>query len=635
MKTDSEPTAIDRQSIRHFLTDYPAEGMMPRWRREVLFSALTLAIPCLLFFGILNYAKGHNWLGILQMGIVIVLLPCLWSARRKTFVPICKYILLANSAVMFLALLIDGGIDNSGIYWVSAFPFLAFMIAGCKQGLYWVLAFILGILATVAAGNYGFFQLAFDTSQLTYFLASFLVFTMLTFTFALIHEKDALDLQKANSILLDSREQLQRAQMGLEAIVAERTMKLLDANEQLQKEVSEKEQALSDLGLMQKNFMQAQKMEAIGTLVGGIAHDFNNMLSGITANLYMVQRKVDDEDIRKRLGRVDKLVMHAADMIRQMLTFARKDDVTLKQFELRSFLKEAFKLARVSVPAEISTQFAAPPETEFPVNGDATQLQQVIMNLMNNARDALQGIENPAISVELKEFLPDDQFRQKHSHEVADRYAQITVRDNGSGISVEMQNRIFEPFYTTKEVGKGTGLGLAMTYGAVQSHHGIIELESTPGHGTAFHIYLPMISEAEKQEDKPDSALEFHYGNGQTILLVDDDIYLRQSTRELLEEMNYRIIEAGDGSEAVHAFRQHQSEIALTIMDIVMPVMGGVQASQLIRDIKADTHVIFITGYDKGHSLDPSIAGEHSSVIYKPLNFSVLSQTIQSHLNPR
>jgi len=633
MRIDSEPTVIERQSIRHFLKNYPAEGMMPRWRREVLFSALFLGIPCLLAFGSLDYAMGHRWLGILQMAIVLLLLPCLRAVYRDTQLAACKNVLLTSSVVMFLALLADGGIDDSGIYWISVFPFLAFMIAGCKQGLYWVLLFILGILATVAASEYNLFQMVYVQSQLTYFLASFLVFTMLAFAFTFIHEKDTIDLQQANSTLFDSQTQLKRAQIGLEAIVAERTMKLLRANEQLQKEVSEKEQALSELGLMQKSFMQAQKMEAIGTLVGGIAHDFNNMLSGITANLYMVQRKVDDEDIRNRLGRVDTLVMHAADMIRQMLTFARKDDITLRQFELKSFLKEAFKLAKVSIPAEISTQFVAPPEAEFTVNGDATQLQQVIMNLMNNARDALEGIEKPAISVELREFEPNEQFRQQHSPNLAERYAHITVRDNGTGIPAELQNRIFEPFYTTKEVGKGTGLGLAMTYGAIHSHHGLIELESAPGQGAAFHIYLPIASETDQQFQKPDMSLEILRGNGETILLVDDDIYLRQSTRELLEEMNYRVIEAGNGSEAVDAFQAHQSEVSLTIMDIVMPMMGGVQAGKLIREIKPDTHVIFITGYDKDNTLDPSIASDHSSIIYKPLNFSALSQAIHTHLH--
>ncbi|HXH71720.1 MAG TPA: response regulator [Mariprofundaceae bacterium] len=626
---------FEKHSMLYYLRHYPAEIAMPTWRREMLLSALVLGIPIIALFAINHYLVGHLWLSYLQFAVAVILVPCLIATRKGILVNTSKNIMLAAATVMFLAVLADGGIARSGIFWMSMFPFLAFMIAGCKPGLYWILLFMAGLLGLFVVSELDLFNLVYQPLEITYFFLSFQVFTMLAFAFALVHERDRFDLQLTNQELIESQRQLELIKADLETMVAERTARLSDANRQLRTEVTEKKQAIVELEAMQKNFMQAQKMEAIGTLVGGIAHDFNNMLSGITANLYMLQHKVQDEEIKKRLERIDKLVMHAADMIRQMLTFARKDNITLSRFELKSFIKEAFKLARLSIPAEVRTQLNYPPEGEMCINGEATQLQQVLMNLMNNARDALEGVENPLITVELSDYIPDGHFRMKYPDKDAPHYALLTIRDNGTGIPAEQQHRIFEPFFTTKEEGKGTGLGLAMTYGAVQSHNGVIEVESIPKLGTSFHIYLPLTkteTETASEETATDTAMP--QGNGETILLVDDDEYLRESTRELLEQMNYRIIEAGNGREAVAIFQQRSQEIDLTIMDIAMPEMGGVRASKMIREFDPDAHVIFITGYDKYNTLGQSVISDWNDLVYKPLNIASLGKAIQKHLRP-
>ncbi|MDQ6987475.1 MAG: ATP-binding protein [Mariprofundaceae bacterium] len=386
-------------------------------------------------------------------------------------------------------------------------------------------------------------------------------------------------------------------------------------------------QDVSDKRHLEAQLLQSQKMEALGTLVGGIAHDFNNTLAGITGNLYLVSRQSGDRpEVLARLKGVEKLCFRAADMVNQLLTFARKDMVDMHPLLLKPFIKEAFSLSKVSIPENIKIRSIFCKEA-LNINGDATQLQQVLMNLLNNARDALAGHAKPEIVIKVEAVEADEILAKKFPDLTTHRLAKLTVSDNGRGISEEYLENIFEPFFTTKGVGEGTGLGLAMVYGAIQSHGGVIQVESVPGKGTAFHIYLPLLdAEFGVSIEKDERVIP---GRGEIILLADDEAHVRQTGKAVLESLGYTVLEAADGEAAVALFRSRCEQIALTILDVVMPKMGGIEAAKKIREIKPDMPIICATGYGKADVLAASCC---ELVLAKPYTVKTLSQCVHQLL---
>jgi len=371
---------------------------------------------------------------------------------------------------------------------------------------------------------------------------------------------------------------------------------------------------------------QAQKMEAIGTLVGGIAHDFNNKLAAINGNLYLALFDIaDNSKAAGHLKAIEQLSFEAADMVRQLLTFARKGTVKMSPLNLVSFIKETAKFNRVTIPEDIqlSINYGNRP---LQVLGDITQLQQLFLNLLTNARDALQGVEQARIDVVLEYLEPDTLFLEHHPEaESVTAFACLKVSDNGAGIEPQYLKQIFDPFFTTKESGKGTGLGLAMVYGVAQSHHGIVEVESKPGEGTCFSIYLPLHSETEKPSE-PEQQNEIIRGNGETILLADDDASVLETFANMLESIGYRVLQARNGREAVEMFRQHAEEIDLVILDMVMPEMKGYQVAERIRDIDPDIRLLFATGYDSSPDVGDKVGD--IEVLAKPFLLNQVSRTI-------
>ena len=391
-------------------------------------------------------------------------------------------------------------------------------------------------------------------------------------------------------------------------------------------------QDMTEHDMLEEKFRQAQKMEALGTLVGGIAHDFNNMLAGMTGNLYLARMKLKEmPDVDIKLQRVEELSFRASEMIQQLLTFARKGLVDMKPFGLTSFIKDVSKLSEASIPKSISFDLNLCSE-ELVVQGDATQLQQVMMNLLNNAQDAVSGVEKPRIHLRLNEYDADQSFIDKHPDIGTHLFAHMVVEDNGCGIEGNDQAHVFEPFYTTKEVGVGTGLGLSMAYGAIDKHGGLIEIESTPEQGTAVHIYLPLKAELALIEVGQDND-EVIDGKGELILVVDDNANVRSTAREVLENIGYRILEAKDGLDAVNVFSEQRNNIALVLMDIVMPRMGGVKASEQIRVIKPDVHIVFATGYDKDETLQNEMPVAGQIILSKPYSISILSRILRDQLD--
>lgn len=604
-------------------------AMRAEYQEQLLKLIVLTAIPMLLGFTIFNAAFGFQNLATIQFTMALLFVPMMLSCCfYKIFsIHVLEIIILCAGIIVFQSLIIFGGYAKCGIYWVSIFPFLAFFTVGLYKGWAWVLVYLTIGIAIACLSEFGFISIAYTLEELTIFLTSFLFYTLVAAIFAGIREKQEFELKQVNKKLDQAQKHIISVNKDLEQQVHDRTAELTD-------EVQHHIATNTALKNKEKQFHQAQKMESIGTLVGGIAHDFNNMLSGINANVFMLKRGCkDDPNMQKKLGDIEQLVFYASDMIQQLLTFARKDNVELKSFNATPFFNEAYKLAELSIPEtiKIKKKFISEP---LYINGNATQLQQVIMNLINNARDALLDVSNPTIQVQLEHVPSDNVLKSIHPEMKHTDYIRLSISDNGSGIETSKLKYIFEPFFTTKDTGKGTGLGLAMCYGAIQSHKGFMDVQSGLGKGTRFSIYLP-VQQKQSPRSKPQEVSLPQQGQGELILIVDDDEALRQSNAEVLEMLGYKTLQAGNGLEAVQAFEKYQTNIHLIFMDIMMPVMGGCEAGKHIHDIQADIPILFTTGYDKDKTLDgrhPLPTGQ--DILPKPFTIEQLVEAIQEHLKP-
>ncbi len=311
------------------------------------------------------------------------------------------------------------------------------------------------------------------------------------------------------------------------------------------------------------------------------------------------------------------------------ITTIRHCQIQMKVFDLKVFVKESFKLHKFSIPENIQVEMHLR-RYSLPILGDISQVQQILVNLMNNARDAVADVSKPHINITLELFEADKSFIQLHPCQQDQRFAHLMVEDNGFGISKENRNKIFDPFFTTKEVGKGTGLGLAMVYGAIQTHNGFIDVDSEPGKGTRMHIYIPLSLSVPLEEKRLSSTII--HGRGEVILFVDDAAVLRDAAREILELIGYSVLTASNGSEAIETFIANKDSISLIIMDVVMPEMGGVEAALAIKAISDEAKIIFCTGYNKKEVLNNSSLME-IPVITKPYSIDVLSRIISEKIS--
>ncbi|MDQ6986474.1 MAG: PAS domain S-box protein [Mariprofundaceae bacterium] len=402
---------------------------------------------------------------------------------------------------------------------------------------------------------------------------------------------------------------------------------------------------ISDLTEIEGQLIQAQKMEAVGTLAGGIAHDFNNLLAGILGNLYLVQRDMQDHPkALKRLRRVEKQGYQAADVIRQLLTFAHAGVMKKKNFDIQPFFKEMIKFARPGIPENIDiiTEIA---EEKMLVSGDPGRLQQAVLNLITNARHAIEQRLSKSDTVKNsgritlragmvcgkeKECRGECYLRGQVGSN-PDACVCIEIEDNGIGMDKETLKRIFEPYFTTKEVGRGTGLGLPMVKGCVEMQGGCINVESTPGKGSSFRIWLPLIGETSHIDVANETHSELVRGNGELILIADDNAEARQTLKDMLERSGFEVIVAEDGEEARQMFFAFNKRLNAVFLDIVMPRCNGTVVAQEISEARPDMPLALMTGYDIEDTLSNKefIAQGKIDVLNKPWKLMQINHVLQ------
>jgi two-component system, cell cycle sensor histidine kinase and response regulator CckA len=342
---------------------------------------------------------------------------------------------------------------------------------------------------------------------------------------------------------------------------------------------------------IEAQLLRAQRMESIGTLAGGIAHDLNNILSPILMSIQMLQMKTEDEGAQQWLQILQSNAERGADMVRQVLSFARGVEGERVAVQPKHLIKDVIGILRDTLPKSISIRFDVPSDL-WVVSADATQVHQVLMNLCVNARDAMpQGGE---LAIRAENVRLDDSYARMHLEAKPGRYVQVTVSDTGVGIPAEVVSRIFEPFYTTKEVGKGTGLGLSTALTIVRSHGGFINVYSEPNRGTQFAVYLPATQTPadEQRRGRPDLPA----GHGELILVVDDEDSILQITKGTLETFGYRVLTASDGTEAVGVYAQNRREVAAVITDMMMPFMDGPATIRALQKMNPNVKIIAASG---------------------------------------
>ncbi|MCD6297693.1 MAG: PAS domain S-box protein, partial [Deltaproteobacteria bacterium] len=360
------------------------------------------------------------------------------------------------------------------------------------------------------------------------------------------------------------------------------------------KDITSRKRTEQEKIMLEKQLIQASKMEAVGTLAGGVAHDFNNLLQAIMGYTQMLLLDKEREDPEfERLSAIEKAANRASELTQQLLTFSRKVESKLRPVNLNQEVKQVEKLLKRTIPRMIDIKLHLKEGIRV-INADPAQVEQVLMNLGVNARDAMP--EGGEIIVETENIILDEEYCKTHLGAIAGEYVLLSVSDTGYGMDKETVEHIFEPFFTTKKIGKGTGLGLAMVYGIVKNHGGYIMCYSEPGEGTTFKIYFPAIkSESVEQESGPKT--EEISGGHETVLLVDDEEGILDIGKGMLERFGYTAIIAESGEKAIEIYKAEKDRIDLVVLDLSMPGMGGHKCLSELREIDPRITVIIASGY--------------------------------------
>jgi len=394
-------------------------------------------------------------------------------------------------------------------------------------------------------------------------------------------------------------------------------------------DITDLQEAEKEKKKLEERIVRSEKMEAVGTLAGGIAHDFNNILSAIIGYTELARMQItDDNGPGRYLDQVMKASQRAKSLVEQILTFSRQGQQQLLPMLVEPIVKEALKLLRSSLPAtiEIRQNLSRCPT----VLADATQIHQVLMNLCTNASHAMES--GGVLEVILKPVAIETEDTQRFPELHRGAHVMLSVSDTGCGIEPSAIPKIFEPYFTTKQKGKGTGLGLAVVHGIVQKHGGAIRVYSEPGQGTTFHVYLPAVAEACPRKDQ--APLPIPTGS-ETILLVDDEQALVDMASEMLAQLGYKVVTRSSGVEALALFEAKPGTFDLVITDMTMPKLTGEQFASHIKAIRPDVPVILCTGFSERISQDQAEALGIESFLMKPLLPSDLARTVRRVLDER
>jgi PAS domain S-box-containing protein len=381
---------------------------------------------------------------------------------------------------------------------------------------------------------------------------------------------------------------------------------------------------------LEEQLLQSQKMEAVGQLAGGIAHDFNNLLTTIRGTTYALLESVTDTGVRNDVAEIDRAAERAGDLTRQLLAFSRRQVLAPRLLNPNTLITEMSRMLARLIGEDVQLRLALSPMLDR-VEADPGQIEQVLMNLVVNARDAMP--HGGRITIETRNATLDASDVARYGYVIPGPYVTIVVSDTGSGIPEGLQDRIFEPFFTTKEVGKGTGLGLSTVYGIVKQSGGYIWVDSEPGRGASFRLYLPRVLELAGTDDGVAApAPSLSLGRGELVLLVEDDAGVRKLASRVLERSGYRVVAAESGDQAVDITKAMGDRIHLVITDVVMPQMSGPELAAQLHRLRPTLPVLFMSGYTADavvrHGMEHGV-----EFMQKPFTPAVLTARVGQILN--
>ena len=379
----------------------------------------------------------------------------------------------------------------------------------------------------------------------------------------------------------------------------------------------------------EEQLRQAQKMEAVGRLAGAVAHDFNNVLSVILSFSVLAQESIPgDAALHADIGEIRRAAERAADLTKQLLLFSRQEVLEMKVIDVNAVLMGMSRLIARLAGEDVKVVFDGATAL-WPVRADPGSIEQVIMNLAVNARDAMPG--GGTLTIQTANVELDEAYARAHHGAKAGPHVMLAVRDTGIGMEEATQARIFEPFFTTKEVGKGTGLGLSTVFGIVQQSGGTISVESAPAKGSSFRVHLPRVHEAvDPEETSPHSST---FRGGETVLLVEDEDQLRSAAREILQRFGYRVLEAASGAAAVAIAAEYDGDIDLLLSDVVMPVMGGHELARDLAKSRPNMRVVCMSGYSDDSLTRRAELKGHYGFLQKPFTPESLCRKVRETID--
>lgn len=396
------------------------------------------------------------------------------------------------------------------------------------------------------------------------------------------------------------------------------------------RDISERKIAERNQANLEKQLIQAQKMESIGRLAGGVAHDFNNMLSVISGYTDFALGELEEgSKIHDDLKEVQNAAQRSTEITRQLLAFARKQTIAPIVLDINGHIERSLKMLNRLIGEDIDLSWM-PTEKPYLVMMDPTQLDQILANLCVNSRDAISNVGQIVIETGRRTFDPE--YCRNHPGSIAGDYSYIIVSDNGCGMDKTVQENAFEPFFTTKELGKGTGLGLATVYGIVKQNKGFVNIYSEKGKGTAVRVYIPK-NESDDPSERASAKIESPLGQGETILLVEDEYAILKLTKRMLVELGYTVLDATSPRKAIQLVDQYAGTIDMILTDVVLPEMNGKELAEIIREKQQNAKLLYMSGYTSNVIVHRGVLEKTTCFIPKPFNISDLAKAVRKALD--
>ncbi|MBN2420478.1 MAG: response regulator, partial [Deltaproteobacteria bacterium] len=396
-------------------------------------------------------------------------------------------------------------------------------------------------------------------------------------------------------------------------------------------DISERKKSEEENKKLQKQLLQAQRMEAIGNLAGGVAHDYNNISSVVMGYAELALLGLEPgEPLHEYITQILVASKRSTEITKQLLAFARRQPITPVILDLNSTIEGMLTMIKRLIGEDIDLAWA-PGANVWPVKVDPSQIDQILVNLCVNARDAIENTGR--VTIETENVVFDEDYCSEHLGFKPGEYAMFAVSDDGTGMTAEQQEKIFDPFFTTKVLGKGTGLGLATVYGIVKQNNGFINVYSEPGKGTTLRIYFPkedssqLFQTVHKKEHAPSE------GKGETILVVEDDIAILKLLESVLQKLQYKILSTSSPKEAIRLAEKHQGKIDLLVTDIILPDMNGRELADELRKKDNDLKILYMSGYTANVIVHRGVLEDGINYIAKPFTMDNFTARVREVLN--